>query len=371
MLIFYVLNVGHGSSIVVEFENQNGRHFGVIDSNASAETAPRALAKLKERGADRLSFLCLTHPHKDHFSGLYAIVVAFSGRIDHFYSCPFGDLLANRSRLKRLGEKLKLLQDRTDSQEHRRAAHEFLQLLFWADSGAQSRTLEWFECTGDSTTLAPPGFSNIRMETILPPNRAKGSYIQQIERQDTTILGTLNENEISLALQFSYSGTKIVLGGDGTKANWELRRRYEQNRNDPIDAQVVNLPHHGSKYDCDDSVLTQLFASGGDRVAVTSANGLSHPDLEVIEWLEYNNVRPYCTNLIPACGANAMRLLTLVQCEPQLARWVREVADNPGQMQACQGDITVRIKDDGTLDVTPEHANACGFRGDYDRLFPI
>jgi hypothetical protein len=27
----------------------------------------------------------------------------------------------------------------------------------------------------------------------------------------------------------------------------------------------------------------------------------------VIEWLERNQIRPYCTNLIPACGANIKR----------------------------------------------------------------
>src|ERR1700730_3757736 len=119
MLTFYILNVGHGSSIVVEYENESGKFFGVIDSNAIAGTQCRALIKLEERGAKRLSFLCLTHPHKDHFSGLYDIILAFPHGIDHFYSCPFGDLLSNRARLRKLALKLRALQERTDSVEHR------------------------------------------------------------------------------------------------------------------------------------------------------------------------------------------------------------------------------------------------------------
>ena len=136
-----------------------------------------------------------------------------------------------------------------------------------------------------------------------------------------------------------------------------------------INAQVVNLPHHGSRHDCDDATLSQLFAPNGDRVAVTSANGLSHPDLEVIKWLESKKIPPYCTNLIPACGANTCKLLILGQYDPQLARWLREVADNAGQVQACQGDVTVHVNEDGNFDVVPEHSNACAFRGDYDTLF--
>ena len=116
----------------------------------------------------------------------------------------------------------------------------------------------------------------------------------------------------------------------------------------PIAARVVNLPHHGSAYDCDASVLTQLFGNSGDRVGISSGNGLTHPDLEVIEWLERNQIWPYCTNLIPACGANIKRLLALNGYDPTLARWMREVADAPGQIQPCQGDVTVQIIDEAT-----------------------
>jgi glyoxylase-like metal-dependent hydrolase (beta-lactamase superfamily II) len=232
MLKFYILSVGHGSSIIVELENQGDRFFGLIDSNAAAGSSPRALIKLNELGAKRLSFLCLTHPHRDHFSGLYDVVLAFGGMIDHFYSCPMGDLLAKRDRLKKFALKLKRLQERSDSADHRYAAHEFLQILRWADTAARAGQIDWFECAGDSLNIAPPGFSQVEIVTMLPPNRAKGDYIQQIEQQDTFPLGSPNENEISLAIQFAFSGIKVVLGGDGTKANWEARKRYEQHVSD-------------------------------------------------------------------------------------------------------------------------------------------
>jgi hypothetical protein len=61
-------------------------------------------------------------------------------------------------------------------------------------------------------------------------------------------------------------------------------------------------------------------------------------------------------------------LLILAQYRPELTRWMREVADNDRLVQVCQGDVTVTIMDDGRLEVTPEFANACGFRGDYDDL---
>ena len=85
---------------------------------------------------------------------------------------------------------------------------------------------------------------------------------------------------------------------------------------------MVNLPHHGSQNGCSPDVLRQLFADTGQRFAVTSADGQSHPDLDVIKWLQAEWISPYCTNLISACGANAQQLLSLPTLDPEIARWV-------------------------------------------------
>jgi hypothetical protein len=183
------------------------------------------------------------------------------------------------------------------------------------------------------------------------------------------VLGRFEDNEISLALKFSYSGQTVILGGDGTKENWDLRRRFEQKQGSSLSARAVNLPHHGSKYDCAASVIDQLFVSSGKRIAISSGDGASHPDLDVIKLLEDRKIDPYCTNLIPACGANIRRLMPLPNLDPELARWVREFSSSSLQSQPCQGDVAVQIFNDGRFEVSTEHANACAFRGDFDGLF--
>jgi hypothetical protein len=368
VLSFHILNVGHGSSVVVELQDQHGRHFGLIDSNTSGNVTPKALTKLKQLGATKLSFVGLTHPHTDHYRGLYEVILAYRKAIDHFYSCPFGDLFLKPERLKKIGAGLKRLLDLTDGLEERRAALELIQILAWADEGAKDRSLEWFECRGDDCTLAPPNFTDVEIRTMLPPARVIGNYVDRIMKSDMSILGHHDDNDISLAFRFTYGGKTIVLGGDGTVENWIARQKHERNRNQPIAGHAVNLPHHGSKKDCSPNVMSQLFAADGPRIAITSANGQSHPDLEVIEWLEKNSIHPYCTNLMPACGANAQKLLTLPGLDPQLARWIREVADNAGEVQVCQGDVLIQITPQGDLTVAPEHRNGCGYRGDFDAL---
>lgn len=371
MLIVHVLNVEHGSSVIVEYDNHGIRHFGVIDSNARTGQTPKALTKLRQLGATKLSFVCLTHPHADHFSGLYSIINAFPDAIEHFYSCPMGELFNHRDRLKKLIIKLNSVIAKSDGMDQRCAALEFAQILIWAD-GLHSKGFTWNECKGDEHTIAPPGFNGVDLKTILPSARVVGAYVQRLLRDDQSVIGHFDDNEISLALELTYAGRKLILGGDGTEVNWQQRRRFEANSNRTIVADVANLSHHGSKNGNSPAVLTQIFGgSVSRRVAVTSANGQSHPDLDVIKWLQTHSIEPYCTNLMPACGANTVKLLTLPNIDPELARWVREVSSNVKQVQTCQGDIRIEINHAGAFDVIPEVKNVCAFRGDYDLLFGL
>src|SRR6266436_6173200 len=143
MLTFHILNVGHGLSVVIEYNRDESSFYGLVDSNAGTGETPKAVLKLRELGATALSFICLTHPHRDHFSGLYSVIHEFRNRIEIFYSFPMGDLVANRKRLKSLGKKLISLRKRTDSPEIRQASLELLQIIEWADS----KEVEWYECS--------------------------------------------------------------------------------------------------------------------------------------------------------------------------------------------------------------------------------
>jgi hypothetical protein len=357
-LIFHFLNVGHGSSIVVEAEKEGKRFFGIIDSNCPRGEVPKALTKLRQLGAERLSFVCLTHPHKDHYSGLFGVISAYEGRIDNFFSFPMGDLIQNKDRFKKLVTNFQSILKKTDGTTERYAALELIQILRWADS-LQS---DWVECAGNDNRIGPFGFADVDVTTVLPPRAAKGGYIDRIEKGDSTLLGNVDDNDLSLAISFEYAGVRILLGGDATAKNWEIRKRFELNTGRAPAAQVVNLPHHGSRYDNPDDVLDRLFAPSGERYAITSANGQSHPSPEVIGWVSNHEIHPYCTNLMASCGATIARLNPLPAVDEELARLVREAAKDPVQIQVCQGDVAVTIDDEGKYTVTPEYNHFCAYR---------
>jgi beta-lactamase superfamily II metal-dependent hydrolase len=368
MLAIHVLNVGHGDSAVVELRDNGNTSYGVIDSNRHGG-GPVPLRKLRELGANELSFVCLTHPHKDHYTGLFELLRAFEGRTHHFYSFPFGELINNPARLRTLAQKYRALRDGQDDPEVTRGINEFLQIIKFATE--RFTPDNWIECAGEDLRIAPPGFANLIIKTILPPRKAKGDYFQRIASPEVAIAENPKDNDLSIALQIDYLGHKVILGGDGTLNNWINHRRWQERAHAPIQTRVVKLPHHGSHIDCDPVVLRNLFETTGERAAVISANGRSHPDEEVLDWLEADGVSPYCTNLVPQCGAKVTRLLPLPGLDPLLARWLQEVSEAGAQVQPCQGDVRILIDDDGRISVTPQFAHPCGYRGDYGALFGL
>ena len=117
-----------------------------------------------------------------------------------------------------------------------------------------------------------------------------------LEKGTFDIVESKSENDLSMAFYINYGGRAIVLGGDGTNSNWRYRMRAFTDRGGPeLNGEAVKLPHHGSNEDCSEKVLAYLFRTDGDRFALISANGLSHPHPEVLAHLKALNIRPYCT----------------------------------------------------------------------------
>lgn len=364
MLKIKILNVGQGSSIIIEHIKDGISHYGVVDSNHVGAGIPRALSELRAVGAKELSFIALTHPHQDHYRGMYDVISAFHGKIRGFYTCPFGDLMVNRDRFKKFGTHLRNLSRTAGGEKQRKAAFEMAQILLWADKSG----VAWYECAGDENAIAPFGFAGVDIHTLTPARVSKGNYVARIDSGDPWMFGHIDDNDISLSFRVAYQGFNIVLGGDASASAWGLRKKYEVQSGKSISAKAVNLPHHGSVYDCPPEVLSRLFSGDEDRYGLTSAGGLSHPSIEIIDWMYSNSIDPYCTNLIAECGNNTSQIYPLGTLDKELARTLREAAKLTGVQQVCQGDITIVI-DNGSMSVTPQHNHFCAFRKSAPTLF--
>lgn len=83
-LVIHVLNVGFGDTTIIEFpaepdidnEDCMVRSYGLVDCRDSGKTRDYLLALAERRpSTTQLKFLCATHPHADHISGIRAMIL--------------------------------------------------------------------------------------------------------------------------------------------------------------------------------------------------------------------------------------------------------------------------------------------------------
>lgn len=374
MLRIHVLNVSHGDSIVLEFEPETDAgecegptQFAVIDCNAKSDSNP-ALNLLQARGATRLQFIALTHPHADHYAGIGEICDAFAGNIDAFFSFP---VERSQNRLKDLLAKYAAAGS-TISSIKSRSTVDFLK-FFKAASAAE----QWDDPT--ATIPAPldvRGFPGVTFHALLPVNSSRGHVLSRLmQGQLSTQAPDLND--LSLALLVTYGEKQAVLGADATVVGWSAQapRWNSAGNRTPVRPSVIKLPHHGSQKDCTPQVLQQLFPTGDEvKIAIISANGSSHhPHPSVLGELARLGIKPYCTNLSERCGGIAQRVLSESNPDvsPELLRVLQNFAVDPGRERTCQGNVTIEISARGTVRAVPQFAHPCGFRGDWQRLLGI
>lgn len=245
-LEIHVLGGGQGESIVIRMPD--GR-WGVVDcfttSPATSDCNPTALF-LRARGVSQLQFVCLTHPHQDHFMGMVELMTEFNPR--EFWR--FGSLSHEHvNNLVHYYEAKAIVKGRS---EFTRSAEELLALFGKSLEGVQARTMNVEHATARAT-LYPPAAeepAEYHIECLSPTGNQITLYESAIVRcltpdgQLGERLTKTHHNNISVVLKISYGSTIIFLGGDLETAGWaEVAARYKDHM---LNATAIKVSHHGS-----------------------------------------------------------------------------------------------------------------------------
>ena len=248
-LVIHFLNIGFGDNIVVELpaDSKGKRSYGLVDCKNSAKTKDY-LEKLMNGASGeqaRLAFICATHPHYDHISGIPAVIKS--------QYCP----------------------------------HEFWDSGFRHNSKAYSRILEGIRAKNVRMLRISSGmewyFHQVRITALSPSVMLRNRFATYgVDMNNASIVLRIEHNKENVITMKSreYKGDKsaeakrkagravVILTGDAEFDSWShiCQEFPKVERSSYLSGAVVKVAHHGSMH----STPLDVYEKIGPRLAVIS-----------------------------------------------------------------------------------------------------
>lgn len=283
-----------GEGIIVKFPDGK---YAVIDccyrGDSDEPLKNPMVSFLNDRKVRNLAFVCLSHPHEDHFHGLRQIVL-------HSPPYVFVRSAAMTPVVLRQIVKAEMLKARQVEDESRqRSIRELMDL----EKALKDQDII-LESALIATKIYPRVISNTNSFTvwaISPCGEEINTYQSSLAKCfDATgrakeKLPTLLHNMISLAVLIQTRKFSIILGGDVETPNWEAAlARFEAGE---LAARLVKVSHHGSMNGkCDG--LWEAFSAGTNKpIAVVTGWRTTLPDVQLLNHIQPFADSIYCTHI--------------------------------------------------------------------------
>jgi hypothetical protein len=274
-----ILGGSVGESIIIR--TPDGR-WGVVDCYSPRTDAPSfnpTLARLASRGVKELDFLCLTHPHADHYRGMTHLVEHL--KVHEFWH--FDSLTPEHTqRLFAMTSGAALAVDDTEGWDD---AQELIDLFEKVRRRRIERCLlSDIKLLRNVSVPLEKGSTSFEIWSLAPPSRFVNAYTNNIfrffEKNKSTPASRplkLRHNIISAALLIKFGQTQIVLGGDVEIAAWKLALRQCNTLRLGLHADAVKVSHHGSLTGFYTDVWTQFSSRAKTFSVITPFSSQSLP----------------------------------------------------------------------------------------------
>lgn len=246
MLKLFFFNVGHGDSIAIYFPNGS---WGIIDCQKNHNSVePNVLTFLKNNQVEQLEFLCITHPHSDHFYGADDIVEYFKENIKYFILYGM-----------RTGHK-------NENDEDGCLVNAIKKFAIYNRETYKNRI----------RLIKKDEKFNIGSVEVICHNPSN----EQIEiMQKTSYVSESDYNNLSIVFKLQYNDVQILFTGDVSSG------LLMQMSNNTSGCQIVKIAHHGSLNTNTDRVLNSLVNNGTYSI-ISAGNRYGCPDVNVVNYLK-------------------------------------------------------------------------------------
>jgi beta-lactamase superfamily II metal-dependent hydrolase len=302
----HVVECGNGDTILIEFPNGK---FGLVDCNlyssacretGSCRTYNYLLSAIKNK---KLSFVCLTHFHEDHFTGMADILDYYEEDMEMYIDCGrvFLDGILNTkyaidyctNGLNNKNNELKRICDKVTQIERAGKKKSFYTDLSFEVMNNSAPILPLDLGKGVSVKILLP--SRYSMSAFSRYLRWKSFLCRQRADNPSRFVSNISYNDISLMLLIEYQKTKIFLCGDTSRRGWSYLLKNEEN----IAANFVKVSHHGANSGNHPAIWDRISPQGR-AVAVISADGQKHPSQELLNEIR-RKAKVFCTNISKHC----------------------------------------------------------------------
>jgi beta-lactamase superfamily II metal-dependent hydrolase len=238
-----------GESIVIRLP---GDKWGVVDNYTpvlSEPTSNPTLRYLDRHGVERLLFLCLTHPHHDHYRGMSHLLRRFDpdniwvfDALDHKRLAMLASLVKAKGKMSHIAVEKEISDDFEDLMGliHQKARDK--NRTPRVDIKRMARELPLLKLKANPeltiTALAVSGSLALQYEESL-------SRCFNVDGALKKRIAGVNHNLVSGGLLIEYGSARVILGGDMEKESWTeaLKCFGAENR---IVSNVFKVSHHGS-----------------------------------------------------------------------------------------------------------------------------
>jgi hypothetical protein len=297
LLTVHVIGAGRGESVVLRLPNG---HWGVVDCCARSWNEPETNATLKllrESSVENLEFLCLTHPHDDHYRGMSQILWEFPVK----YFWHFGAQSA--AHFKQIINYFREEAVKTGYRDAIDASNEYTRI--WAMVHVRRKTgATRLKASRPGTPLYPvpadPGAS-FQIVGLAPSDNQTYDYHQAFatcfddQGRFVHSLPRSHHNRISVGIRIKFGTTRIILGGDVEKPGW--LDVIQEMRDEDLTAHLVKVSHHGSENGYCDGLWSRFSARGKPQALVTSYASQNLPRGRALE-----HIGEYAQPILLTCG---------------------------------------------------------------------
>ena len=302
-LTVHVLGEGIGESIILELPNDK---WGVVDCYARSiqnETTNQTLNFLRQRDVQALEFLCLSHPHEDHFRGITHLLKAYDGKLKAFWrfpARPLGNVIAH----------LRAVADESvDYAIHRKSVAELTRMFQIIDSMRKGgnftvRLTEGFKLLYSDIVESEGENVQLKIFSLAPAGNLVDDYQEDIEKSlaDEQYFAQKyyqKHNLISSVLLLKYGETRVILGGDAEKQSWDyiLNDELRIKEGESLFAHLAKVSHHGSRNSLTENLWETLIGDRECYAVITPFQSRRLPEKQTLSSIARHTKEIFATSL--------------------------------------------------------------------------